>query len=104
MAETQGTLTRTHMCGSLTDAAIGETVTLMGWMATRRDLCDVVRLDLRDREGLSEVVPRPEVSAAARGAAHQVRTESVLAVVGEVTSRSPETVSPKLPMGTLEVM
>ena len=104
MAETQGTLTRTHMCGSLTDATIGQTVTLMGWVATRRDLGGVIFLDLRDREGICQVVARPEVSPEAHTAADKVRSEYVLAVVGEVTRRSAETVNPKLPTGTLEVL
>jgi aspartyl-tRNA synthetase len=104
MVETLGDLTRTHYCGSLTDAHVGQTVTLMGWTATRRDLGGVVFLDLRDREGLCQVVARPEVSKAAHAAADRVRSEYVVAVVGEVEKRSPETVNPKLATGTVEVL
>jgi len=104
MVETLGDLTRTHYCGSLTDAHVGQTVTLMGWAATRRDLGGVVFLDLRDREGLCQVVARSEVSKAAHAAADRVRSEYVLAVVGEVEKRSPETVNPKLATGTVEVL
>ncbi len=103
MAETLGDLTRTHYCGVLREEHVGQTVTLMGWAATRRDLGGVVFLDLRDREGLCQVVARPEVSATAHAAADRVRSEYVLAVVGEVVRRSPETVNPKLPSGLVEV-
>ena len=88
MAEPLGDLTRTHYCGSLREAHVGKTVTLMGWAATRRDLGGVIFIDLRDREGICQVVARPEVSAAAHAAADRVRGEYVLAVVGEVAARS----------------
>src|SRR5260221_6481629 len=104
MVETLGDLTRTHYCGSLRGAHVGQTVTLMGWTATRRDLGGVVFLDLRDREGVCQVVARPEVSKAAHAAADRVRSEYVVAVVGEVEKRSPETVNPKLATGTVEVL
>jgi aspartyl-tRNA synthetase len=104
MVETLGDLTRTHYCGSLTDAHVGQTVTLMGWAATRRDLGGVVFIDLRDREGICQVVARSEVSKEAHGAADHARSEYVLAVVGEVERRSPETVNPKLATGTVEVL
>jgi len=83
---------------------VGQTVTLMGWAATRRDLGGVIFIDLRDREGLCQVVARPEVSATAHASADRVRGEYVLAVVGEVAARSAETVNPKLPTGAVEVL
>jgi aspartyl-tRNA synthetase len=104
MAESLGELTRTHYCGALTDAHVGQTVTLMGWAATRRDLGGVVFVDLRDREGICQIVARPEVSKEAHDAADGVRGEYVLAVVGEVERRSAETVNPKIPTGTIEVL
>jgi aspartyl-tRNA synthetase len=104
MVETLGELVRSHYCGVLRAAHVGQTVTLMGWAATRRDLGGVVFIDLRDREGICQVVARPEVSAEAHAAADRVRTEFVVAVVGEVTARSAETVNPKISTGTVEVL
>jgi aspartyl-tRNA synthetase len=104
MAETLGDLTRTQYCGSLREAHVGQTVTLMGWAATRRDLGGVIFIDLRDREGICQVVARPEVSASAHAAADRVRGEYVLAVVGEVAARSADTVNPSLSTGTVEVL
>ena len=103
MAEALGDLTRTDYCGALRDSHVGKSVCLMGWAATRRDLGGVIFIDLRDREGLCQVVARPEVSQAAHAAADRVRSEYVLAVVGEVVRRSADTVNPKLPSGTVEV-
>jgi aspartyl-tRNA synthetase len=104
MVETLQDLVRTHYCGSLREAHVGQTVTLMGWAATRRDLGGVIFIDLRDREGICQVVARPEVSAAAHDSADRVRSEYVLAVTGEVEARSAETLNPKIPTGTVEVL
>jgi aspartyl-tRNA synthetase len=104
VAEPLGDLTRTHLCGTLREEHVGRTVTLMGWAATRRDLGGVIFIDLRDREGLCQIVARPEVSKEAHASADRVRGEFVLAVVGEVARRSPETVNPKLPTGAVEVL
>ncbi len=104
MAETLGNLARTHYCGIVDESLVGATVTLMGWAATRRDLGGVVFVDLRDREGLCQVVARPEVSKEAHAVADKVRSEYVLAVTGEVARRSAETINPKLATGTVEVL
>ena len=104
MAEPLGDLTRTHRCGAMREEHVGRTVTLMGWAATRRDLGGVIFIDLRDREGICQVVARPEVSKEAHASADRVRGEFVLAVVGEVAKRSAETVNPKLPTGAVEVV
>jgi aspartyl-tRNA synthetase len=104
VAEPLGDLTRTHRCGAMREEHVGQTVTLMGWAATRRDLGGVIFIDLRDREGLCQIVARPEVSKEAHASADRVRSEYVLAVVGEVAKRSPETVNPKLPTGAVEVL
>jgi aspartyl-tRNA synthetase len=104
MAETLGDLKRTRYCGELRNEHVGEPVTVMGWADTRRDLGGVIFIDLRDREGLCQIVARPEVSAAAHAQADRVRGEYVLAVVGEVERRSAETINPKLPTGEVEVL
>ena len=104
MAQSLGDLTRSDYCGALRESDVGRTVTLMGWAATRRDLGGVVFVDLRDRAGICQVVARPEVSKEAHAAADAVRGEYVLAVVGEVTKRSADTVNPKIPTGTVEVL
>ena len=73
---------RTHYCGSVDIPHMGQTVTLMGWAATRRDLGGVIFIDLRDREGICQVVTLLEVSKAAHDTADKVRGEYVLAVTG----------------------
>src|SRR5438128_3704324 len=104
MSDALGDLTRTHYCGALGMEHVGQPVTVMGWAATRRDLGGVIFIDLRDREGICQVVARPEVSATAHVAADRVRGEYVLAVVGEVAARSADTVNPKIPTGEVEVL
>ena len=104
MVEVLGDLSRTHYCGSLRASHVGESVTLLGWTATRRDLGGVVFLDLRDREGICQVVARSEVSKDAHASADRVRGEYVLAVVGEVVERSADTINPKIATGAIEVL
>jgi aspartyl-tRNA synthetase len=104
VAEKTQDLARTHYCGALRETQVGETVTLMGWADTRRDLGGVVFIDLRDREGLCQVVARPEVSAEAHQKADRVRGEYVIAVRGKVSARSAETQNPKLATGGVEVL
>jgi aspartyl-tRNA synthetase len=104
VAEALGDLERTHYCGALREAHVGACVTIMGWAATRRDLGGVIFIDLRDRSGICQVVARPEVSAEAHRSADRVRSEYVLAVVGEVFARSADTLNPKLPTGAVEVL
>src|SRR5262245_44169226 len=104
MAEPLGELARTHYCGELRESHVGKTVTLMGWAATRRDLGGVVFVDLRDREGICQVVARPEVSKDAHAAADKVRSEYVLAVTGTLQARSGDTVNPNLDTGKVELV
>jgi aspartyl-tRNA synthetase len=104
MGDVLGDLTRTHYCGALREGDVGKKVTLLGWAATRRDLGGVVFLDLRDREGICQVVARPEVQKDAHAKANEVRTEYVVAVIGEVTKRAVETINTKIATGTIEVV
>ncbi|MDU7477925.1 MAG: OB-fold nucleic acid binding domain-containing protein, partial [Paenibacillus macerans] len=85
---------RTHHCGALGTANIGETVTLNGWVQTRRDLGGVLFIDLRDRSGIVQIVFNPAYSGEALQIADKVRSEYVLAVSGKVVQRDPETVNP----------
>ncbi|MFP4977172.1 aspartate--tRNA ligase [Paenibacillus sp. CN-4] len=94
---------RSHHCGQLTMEHIGQTVTLNGWVQTRRDLGGVLFIDLRDRSGIVQIVFNPAYSGDALQIADRVRSEYVLAVKGEVVRRDPETVNPNLPTGELEV-
>ena len=94
---------RTHSNGSLRRADVGREVTLMGWVQTRRDLGGLIFVDLRDREGVTQVVFTPQDAPAAAAAAAQVRSEYVVAVRGSVAARPAGTVNPKIPTGEVEV-
>ena len=92
---------RTHTAGSLRAADEGATVTLTGWVASRRDHGGVEFIDLRDASGIVQVVARDEVLT---GAAHGLRNEYCVKVTGEVTRRGAENVNPDLPTGEIEVV
>ncbi|GAB6990903.1 aspartate--tRNA ligase [Paenibacillus pini] len=94
---------RTHECGKITNAQIGEKVTLNGWVQTRRDLGGVLFIDLRDRSGIVQVVFNPAYSGEALTTADKVRSEYVLSVTGTVVKRDAETINKNLPTGELEV-
>lgn len=94
---------RTHYCGEILENTIGEKVQLKGWAQTRRDLGQVIFIDLRDRSGIVQIVFNPEVSEEALKIADRVRSEYVLDVIGTVVKRDPETVNEKIPTGTVEV-
>ncbi len=94
---------RTHYCGGLNSGLIGQEVILCGWVHRRRDHGGVIFIDLRDREGLVQVVldpDRPEVFALAE----QARSEYVLRIEGRVRARPAGTVNPELPTGEVEVL
>ena len=99
-----GNRQRTHYCGELHKAHAGQPVFLCGWVARRRDLGNLIFLDLRDHTGVTQVVCRPEVSAEAHDKAEEARAEYVIGVDGEVVLRAPETVNPQLPTGDVEVV
>jgi aspartyl-tRNA synthetase len=94
---------RTHYCGELSSALIGKTVTLAGWAHRRRDHGGVIFIDLRDREGLAQVVCDPDrVEAFER--ANRVRSEYVLRITGLVRARPAGTVNTNLRSGEVEVL
>src|SRR5512142_2876708 len=94
---------RTHYCGQLNASLCDQTVTLCGWAHRRRDHGGVIFIDLRDREGLAQVVCNPD-RVEAFGAAERVRSEYVLRVTGKVRRRPEGTVNPAMPTGEVEVL
>ena len=95
---------RTHDCNSLRKADIGGQVMLAGWVNVTRDHGGVIFIDLRDREGLTQVVFRPEENAEVAKRAHSLRSEDVIQVLGRVAARVPGTENPKLQTGEVEVV
>ena len=95
---------RTHDCNSLRKADIGRQVTLAGWVDVSRDHGGVIFIDLRDREGLTQVVFRPEENAIVAKQAHSLGSEDVIQVTGKVAARVPGTENPKLATGDIEVV
>ncbi len=94
---------RTHKCGEVTKQNLDETVALCGWVHRRRDHGGVIFIDLRDREGLVQVVFNPE-SAETFAIAESVRSEYVLRVVGVVRDRLEGTVNPNMKTGEIEIL
>ena len=94
---------RTHYCGSVTEALIDETITLCGWVDRRRDHGGVIFLDMRDREGIVQVVFDPDTEQAF-ALADKVRSEYVLKITGRVRARGEATVNPAMPTGNIEVL
>ncbi|MDH5536291.1 MAG: OB-fold nucleic acid binding domain-containing protein, partial [Betaproteobacteria bacterium] len=94
---------RTHYCGQLSAALIGQQVTLAGWAHRRRDHGGVIFIDLRDREGLAQVVCDPDRAEAFK-TADRVRSEFVLRIAGRVRARPEGTVNPNLASGAVEVL
>src|SRR5438067_4010806 len=95
---------RTHNCNQLRKSDVGREVKLAGWVAVRRDHGGVIFIDLRDREGLTQVVFRPEENAEVAKRSHSLRAEDVIQVTGKVAPRLPGTENPKLATGDIEVI
>ncbi len=94
---------RTHSCGVLTDKNIGEEVSLMGWVQRRRDHGGVIFIDLRDREGITQIVLN-ESAPVARETGEAVRNEYVIAVKGKVAARPAGMVNPNITTGMIDVI
>jgi aspartyl-tRNA synthetase len=96
-------LQRTHDCGTLSDKHIGETVTLCGWVHTRRDHGGLIFVDLWDKYGMTQVVLNPQIDQLAHEHAQSIRGNYVIGVVGNVRARPDDMVNPKLKTGMIEV-
>jgi len=94
---------RSCYCGEVTAAKVGETVTLMGWVHRRRDHGGLIFVDLRDREGIVQILFGPEHGADAYETARRMRSEYVIAVTGQVRRRPPGTENVHLKTGEVEV-
>jgi len=93
---------RSHTCGELREAQVGETVRLSGWVHRKRDHGGVLFVDLRDHYGLTQIVCRANSEALAL--LEHLRAESVVTVEGEVVARGPDAANPNLPTGAIEVV
>jgi len=92
---------RTKMCGELRAANAGETVILSGWIQTKRDHGNLLFVDLRDNDGITQCVV--DTSSSCFKDLEKARPESVVRIEGKVLTRTPETVNPKMPTGEIEV-
>ncbi len=103
MLDSLGNLERTHSCGEVRVEDVGGEVVLMGWVAKKRDFGIFTFIDLRDREGITQIVVSEEAAADAHAKAKNLRGEFVIAVKGTVVERTNETVNKKLSTGGIEV-
>ena len=103
MVDTLGNMRRTHTCNELSAASAGTEVVLAGWVQRRRDHGGVIFVDLRDREGITQVVFNPDREPAVHAKAHDIRNEYVICVKGKVEKRPDDMVNPKLATGEIEV-
>ena len=95
---------KTHSCGELNKEHVGIQVTLAGWVDRRRDHGGLIFIDLRDREGVAQVVFNPETSKSCHEIANEMRHEYVVSIDGEVTLRPSGTENYNLPTGEIEVI
>jgi aspartyl-tRNA synthetase len=99
-----GDLRRTHTCGALRVSDAGARVVLMGWVNRRRDLGNLIFIDVRDRTGITQVVFNAEVNPTAHAKAGELRSEYVIAVIGTVKQRDPGTVNKNIATGEVEII
>ncbi len=104
MLDILGDMRRTHHCCELTAADMDREVILMGWVQRRRDHGGVIFVDLRDKEGLTQVVFNPDHNSEVHRKAHDIRSEYVLGVRGTVSHRPEGMMNPKLKTGEIEIM
>ena len=101
--EPMGSWKKTDSCGELRKNDTGKEVILMGWAQSRRDHGGLIFIDLRDREGITQIVFDPEDSAVAHEKAHIIKNEYVLAIKGKVVSRLAGSKNPNMPTGEIEI-
>jgi aspartyl-tRNA synthetase len=104
LSDTLGEMRRTHTCCELGADDVGKEVVLMGWVQRRRDHGGVIFIDLRDREGITQVVFNPDVNKTVHEKAHVIRSEYVLGVRGTVDNRPEGMINSKLKTGEIEVL
>ncbi|WP_298270983.1 aspartate--tRNA ligase [Geobacter sp.] len=104
MSDILGGWKRSHYCGNITKADVGSEVALMGWVLRRRDHGGLIFADLRDREGLAQIVFDPAKDAEAHQKAEAIRNEYVVAIRGEVVPRPEGTINPNMKTGEVEVL
>jgi len=104
MIDFLGDLKRTGYCGDLSKKDVNREVTLLGWVQRRRDLGGLIFIELRDRQGITQVVFNPEINPQAHEKAQSVRSEYVLAVQGTVVMRPEGTANPKISTGEIEII
>jgi aspartyl-tRNA synthetase len=90
-------------CGLVREERVGDEVRVAGWVHRRRDHGGLIFVDLRDREGLLQLVFHPTTASEAHEAAHRLRSEDVITAVGKVVARAEGTVNPDLPTGKVEL-
>ncbi len=95
---------RTHTCGELNVSDVNKEVTLVGWVARRRDHGKLVFIDIRDRSGMTQAVFIPKESGPAHTLAQELRSEFVIKISGKVNKRPANTINPKLPTGEIELL
>ncbi|HLB90175.1 MAG TPA: aspartate--tRNA ligase, partial [Terriglobales bacterium] len=104
MLDFLGDLRRTHMCGAPRLSDAGKKAVLMGWVNRRRDLGNLVFIDVRDRTGVTQVVFNKERNPALHEKAGELRNEYVIAVIGKLRQRVPDTVNKNIPTGEVELI
>ena len=104
MLDFLGDLRRTHTCGALRASDAGKKAVLMGWVNRRRDLGNLIFVDVRDRTGVTQVVFAKEMNAALHAKAGELRNEYVIAAIGTVKQRDPNTINKNIPSGEVELV
>lgn len=104
MTDLLGNMKRTHTCSQLRDTDIDQEVVLMGWVQHRRDHGGVVFVDLRDKEGITQIVFNPVISESVHGKAQEIRSEYVLGIRGKVSARPGDMQNPQMETGAIEIL